>query len=76
MLYIQQFQNNRLDYLKHSQNLRSSIDRNFSLCSKQYTEKFPKLSQLETPNIGYPRNQTLFFLSRKSPSSSEMVSQN
>lgn len=74
MLYLEQFQNNRVEYLKHYQRLRLSLnDRNFSLCSKQYGEKFPNISQLESFNTGYPRNQTLFFLSRKS-SSSEMVS--
>ncbi len=72
MLYVQQFQNNRLDYLRKNQHLRSSANRNFSLYSNQYMKKFPKLCQPKTPNISNPRNQTLFFLSRKS--SSEMVS--
>jgi len=72
MLYVQQFQNNRLDYLKEHQRLCLSNNQNFSLCSNQYIEKFPKLARLETPSTGYPRNQTLFFLSGKS--SSEIVS--
>ncbi len=68
MLYIQQFQNNRLDYLKQHQHLRLSINQNFSLCSNQYIAKFPKVVRPATPYIDYPRNETLFFLS-KNPSS-------
>jgi hypothetical protein len=66
MLYLQQFQNNRVDYLKQYQRFHSSLDRNFSLCSNQYIEKFPKFSRPETSNIDYSRDQTLFFLSKKS----------
>jgi hypothetical protein len=66
MLYLEQFQNNRVDYLKQYRRLHSSLDRNFSLCSTQYTEKFPKIRQIQPAKIDYSRDQTLFFLSKKS----------
>jgi len=68
MLYVQQFQNIRLDYLRQCQRLNLSVDQNFSLCSNQYSKKFPKLSRSEIPNVDYPRSQTLFFLTSKSSS--------
>ncbi len=71
MLYLQQFQNNRVDCLKQYQRLHSSLDENFSLCSNQYSEKFPKLSRIKPSNIDYSRDQTLFFLSKNS--STDMV---
>jgi hypothetical protein len=64
MLHIQKFQNNRQDFLRHYQQRRLVAERNFSLCSDQYSEKFPKASPSATPYDEYSRNQTLFFLSR------------
>ena len=65
MLYVQLFQNNRIDHIRDYQRRQLSTNHQFSLCSNQYTAKFPQLSRLDTLNNGYSRNQTLFFLSRK-----------
>ncbi|CAF4611452.1 unnamed protein product [Rotaria sp. Silwood1] len=64
MLYVQLFQHNRQDYLKQYQRSHLLTHENISLSSNQYNEKFPNISQQATPNVGYQRNQTLFFLSR------------
>ncbi|CAF1113599.1 unnamed protein product [Rotaria sordida] len=62
MLYIQQFQYNRQDYLRQYQRIHLLVNENFLLSSNQYNKKFPHISRPTTLNVGYSHNQTLFFL--------------
>ena len=65
MLFVEAFRNNRLDYLKQSQHLQSTLDQNFSLCSNQYIKKYPKCRQLQPTIMSYSRDPTLFLFAQK-----------
>ncbi|CAF2039902.1 unnamed protein product [Rotaria magnacalcarata] len=63
MLYIQQYQHHRQDFLRQYQRLHVLGHQNFSLCSNEYNEKLPKISRPKTSNISYLHNETFVFLS-------------
>ncbi|CAF3164700.1 unnamed protein product [Rotaria socialis] len=63
MLYIQQYQHHRQDFLRQYQRRHTLAHQNFSLCSNEYNEKFPKISRPKTSSISYSHNETFVFLS-------------
>lgn len=64
MLYVQQFQHNRQDFLRQHQRLSLLARQRLSLSSNQYNEKFPNKIQPTVPDVHYSHNQALLFLSR------------